>query len=316
MKRHIMIILAVVTAFLFLAACSGTSGAASNLKITAEELENEVQKTVRQYEAQGMQVSQEQKAELQQAVLTQMVERRLLLHEAEQSGIELDQEEFEAEFASIKTQFPNDEAFAAALSQRGYTEEMFKAEMAEIMQLQAFLEQEISSKITINEDDLKAFYKENPEYFAQNESVNASHILIQVDEDADEAEEAEAYGRMEDIASRVAAGEDFAELAKEYSEGPSAPRGGDLGSFQRGSMVQAFEDTAFALEPGGVSDIIRTEFGFHIIKVTDRNAGGTLEFEDARDAIETFLRQEKEQEAVAAYVQELKEKYTLETPES
>ena len=119
---------------------------------------------------------------------------------------------------------------------------------------------------------------------------------------------------MEEIAARVAAGEDFAELAREYSEGPSAPRGGDLGSFQRGSMVQIFEDTAFALEPGGVSDIIRTEFGFHIIKLTDRSEGGTLSFEDARDAIETYLRQEKEQEAVTAYVQELKEKYTVETP--
>ncbi|WP_319475320.1 peptidylprolyl isomerase [Marispirochaeta aestuarii] len=315
MKRYTLIIFSVLAAFVFLATCSGNGGASSSLKITADELDREVQKTVSQYEAQGMKVSEEQKAQLREAVLTQMVERKLLLHEAEKSGVELDQEKFETEFASIKTNFPTDEAFAQALSQRGYTEEMFKAEMAEIMTLQAFLEEEISSKIELGEEEMQAFYNENPEYFATEESVTASHILIEVNEDADEAEEAEAYGRMEEIAARVAAGEDFAELAREYSEGPSAPRGGDLGSFQRGSMVQVFEDTAFALEPGGVSDIIRTEFGFHIIKLTDRSEGGTLSFEDARDAIETYLRQEKEQEAVTAYVQELKEKYTVETPE-
>jgi peptidyl-prolyl cis-trans isomerase C len=314
MKRYAMIIFTVFMAVLFLTACSGESGS-SSLRISAAELDTEVQKTIRQYEAQGMQVSEEQKAQLREAVLNQMVERKLLLHEAAQSGIELDQEEFETEFASIKTNFPTDEAFTQALSQRGYTEEMFRAEMAEIMTLQAFLEEEISAKIELGEEEMQRFYNENPEYFATEASVSASHILIEVDEDADEAEEAEAYGRMEDIAARVAAGEDFAELAREYSEGPSAPRGGDLGSFQRGSMVQIFEDTAFALEPGGVSDIVRTEFGFHIIKVRDRSEGGTLTFEDARDAIETYLRQEKEQEAVAAYVQTLKEKYSVETPQ-
>ena len=310
-----MVIVSVLAAVLFFTACSGNGGSSSSLKITAKDLDLEVQKTISQYESQGMQVPEEQKAQLRDAVLTQMVERKLLLHEAEQSGIEVDKDEFEAQFSSLKSQFPNDEAFAEALSQRGYTEDMFKAEMAEIMTLQAFLEEEISSKIELSEEELQTFYKENPEYFATEESVNASHILIELDEDADKAAEADAYGRMEDLAARIADGEDFAELAREYSEGPSAPRGGDLGSFQRGSMVKAFEDAAFAMEPGEISDIIRTEFGLHLIQLTDRSEGGILSFDDAREAIETFLRQEKEQEAVSSYVQELKEKYTVETPE-
>ena len=107
MKRYTLIIFSVLAAFVFLAACSGNGGASSSLKITADELDREVQKTVSQYEAQGMKVSEEQKAQLREAVLTQMVERKLLLHEAQNSGVKLDQEKFETEFASIKTKLPH-----------------------------------------------------------------------------------------------------------------------------------------------------------------------------------------------------------------
>ena len=297
---------------LFFVSCSGGD---TNLTITEEELTTEVEKTLTQYAAQGNPVTDEQKAELRQAVLDQLVERKLLLAAADEEGIKLDGETIEAELEKIRGQFPDEGSFSEALSQRGYTVDSFKAEMSEIMRIQKFLEEVVAAAVTLSDEELKAFYDENTNYFETGGSVSASHILIEADQAASETERAAARAKIEEVARRVSAGGDFAELAREYSEGPSGPNGGDLGSFQRGKMVPAFEEAAFALEPGEVSDIVETQFGFHIIKVTDKSESGIMGFEESKEAIRGFLKQQKEQEAVVAYIDGLKEKYTVETPE-
>ena len=183
------------------------------------------------------------------------------------------------------------------------------------MLIQKFLEEEVASQVELSDEELQEFYNENPNYFETPESVSASHILIQLGEDASEADKAEALRKIEEVAAKVEAGEDFAELAKEFSEGPSAPDGGDLGSFQRGRMVPAFEEVAFNLEPGEVSGIVETQFGYHLIKVAEKTEAGTMDFEEAKEAIRGFLKQQKEQEAVTSYIENLKEEYTVEQPE-
>jgi peptidyl-prolyl cis-trans isomerase C len=110
------------------------------------------------------------------------------------------------------------------------------------------------------------------------------------------------------LQARLKKGEDFSELAKKSSDCPSAPRGGDLGFFPRGQMVPAFENSAFALKSGDVSDIIETQFGYHLIKVTDKKAPGTLTFDESKERIAQYLKQEKATDKVSKFIEELKSK--------
>ncbi len=306
---------AVAAVFMMIFLLGGCSSKeSSKLSISSEELDAEVNKTLTQYAAQGREVGDQEKAELRTAILNQMVERLVMFAEADSLGIEVDKDTLEKEYQSLVARFPSEEAFADALKQRGYTAELFKEEMAGILRIQKFLEETVSSKITIPEEEIRAYYEENPSYFDSPEKVTASHILIQVAQDADAAAKAEAMKKIEAVKAKADAGEDFAALAKEFSEGPSGPSGGDLGSFGRGEMVKPFEDAAFSMEIGEISGVVETQFGYHIIKLTGKTEPGTLAYDEAREAILGFLKKDKEQSAVADYVESLKEKYPVETP--
>jgi len=135
---------------------------------------------------------------------------------------------------------------------------------------------------------------------------------IKVDPQADELKRAEARKRIEEIHQKLQKGEDFATLAKAFSEGPSRAKGGELGYFKQGQMVKPFEETAFALRPGEVSDLVETRFGYHLIKVIERKPEATIAFEDVKDRLVHYLKQEKTQKEVSLYVQKLKEKAKVE----
>jgi peptidyl-prolyl cis-trans isomerase C len=125
--------------------------------------------------------------------------------------------------------------------------------------IRKLLDDQIGGKITVSEKESRAYYDSNLESFKKPEQVRASHILIKVDPGADEAKKAEARTKIESLQAKLKKGEDFGALAKEYSEGPSGPKGGDLGFFGRGQMVKPFEEAAFSMKPGqvsGDSDII------------------------------------------------------------
>lgn len=126
---------------------------------------------------------------------------------------------------------------------------------------------EILKSSPVQEEELKSYYKAHKEDFGMPEEVRARHILVLVDKAASAADKKKARGKIEDIMSKIKAGEDFVKLASEYSEDSgSKAKGGALGYFKRGKMVPEFEKAAFALKPGEVSDIVETKYGFHIIK--------------------------------------------------
>ena len=121
-----------------------------------------------------------------------------------------------------------------------------------------------------------------------------------------------ARKKIEKIQQKLQQGEDFAALAKEFSQGPSSFKGGDLGYFGRGQMVKSFEKAAFGLMPGDASDIIETRFGYHLIKVIERKPETLIAFEDIKDRLGQYLMQEKVRREVSSYVQKLKEKAKVE----
>jgi peptidyl-prolyl cis-trans isomerase C len=153
---------------------------------------------------------------------------------------------------------------------------------------------------------MRSFYEENPQYFEQPEQVAARHIILTTQGITDEAELAAKRAELEEIRQEIADGADFATVARERSEGPSASSGGDLGQFGRGQMVPEFEEAAFSLEPGELSGIVETQFGYHILQVTDRIPGRTESYEDAKENIRTFVTEQERNVAAQRYLGNLR----------
>lgn len=157
----------------------------------------------------------------------------------------------------------------------------------------------------VTAEEAKKFFDDNPQYFEQPEQIQASHILIKT-EGLDEAKKAEAKTKIEGLLKEVKAGKDFAELAKTNSDCPSKERGGDLGLFGRGQMVKPFEDAAFAMKVGDVSDVVETQFGYHIIKLTDHKEAKKYTFDEMKSKITDELNRQKVSQFWAGYSAEMK----------
>jgi peptidyl-prolyl cis-trans isomerase D len=163
--------------------------------------------------------------------------------------------------------------------------------------------QAIRSRTTIPATDVRRYYDQNIEQFSTPEQVKASHVLIKISETQDDAA---ARKSAEEVLAKAKAGADFAELAKQFSEDESnKATGGDLGFFGRGAMVKEFEDVAFSLEPGQMSEIVKTQFGYHVIKVTEKKAGETRPFEQVRAQIEDQLKWERAQQQAQQIAEEI-----------
>jgi peptidyl-prolyl cis-trans isomerase D len=147
-------------------------------------------------------------------------------------------------------------------------------------------------KVEIDEVEISEYYEAHPDQFENPKTVEARHILIKVGQDASDEEVAKAKERIEDILKKAREGQDFAELAKQYSEGPSKDKGGHLGSFRREAMVKPFADKAFSMQAGDISEPVRTRFGWHIIRVEKVNEASVTSLADAKDQIRKQLTDE------------------------
>jgi len=156
--------------------------------------------------------------------------------------------------------------------------------------------QDFQDQVSIGPDQVTAYYEAHPEEFETPEQVEASHILIPVDDTADEQAVETARQKALAVFQRAEEGEDFAKLAKETSQGPSAEDGGYLGKFDRNSMIQPFSDVAFTLKPGQVSEPVRTRFGWHVIKVANRFDAQVKTLDQVAEEIEIRLKQEEMQQ--------------------
>jgi len=150
-----------------------------------------------------------------------------------------------------------------------------------------------TDRVSLTEEDLRTYYDNNPDEFYTPKTVKARHILIKVDPQADEKSVEQARQKALEILKLAREGRDFAELAKQYSEGPTAANGGDLGVFRKDAMVKPFADQAFTMKAGDISEPVQTRFGWHIIKVEKVNEATTTSFEAARDEIRRKLTDER-----------------------
>lgn len=219
-------------------------------------------------------------------VLQQLIIEKLLFQEAARLGIMPSDDEINLQIERIKAQFGGDEqAFIQALDRYNIDEKRLRDEVA----LGAILQKLERQGVTVSEKEMQEYYETNKNDMTQ---IRARHILVDTEKEA------------ADLKSRIDAGEDFAELAKEYSKDGSAAQGGDLGFFGKGRMVQPFEDAAFALKVGEVSDPVKTQFGYHLIKVEERKVPT---FADVAPEIKEELTRQKartQQEVIASLLEE------------
>jgi peptidyl-prolyl cis-trans isomerase C len=290
----------------------GTLALVNGVAVTQAQRDLELKRVEKQAQMKGNSIPPSDLTRIKKELLETLINRELLYQESQKKGLVVQPAELDSEFEAIKTRFADQQGFKQALLDMNISEADFKEQVKRGLSIQKLLEQEIYAKIVVTDEESRSFYDNNPHFFEKPEQVRASHILIKVAEDADEEQKAAARQKIEEILIKVEAGEDFARLARTYSEGPSSTQGGDLGYFDRRKMVKPFADAAFRLQPGEVSPIVKTRFGYHIIKVVDRKPETKLAYDDIKPRLVESLKKKKMQEAIGAYVDRVKSSAAIE----
>jgi peptidyl-prolyl cis-trans isomerase C len=261
----------------------------------------------------GAPVPPERRNEIYRGLLDQLVRQQLLKQEVAARKVTVADADVDKRMAEIRGQFPSEDVFKQMLATQQMSADKFRADQREDLAITKMVTEALKDKVAVTPDQVNEFYKNNPDRFKQGERVRASHILVAVPQNADAAAKAKARAKAEGLLKKVKAGEDFAALAKQNSEDPgSAIQGGDLGYFQPGQMVGPFNDVAFKLAPGAVSDLVETQFGFHIIKVVDKQVARTVPLDDVRAQLTQFLENQNRQRETAAFVDGLRAKGKIE----
>lgn len=283
-------------------------------RVNGEDVKKaEFERMIKTIEARaGQQIPAERRDELLRGALDQLVVYKLLSQESRNRGIKVDNTEIDTKVEGLRKQFPNPEAFNKALAERGMTLEGLKHDALVDLSVTKLMEAEVANEPAPTDQDAKDFYEKNPDRFKQGEKVRASHILVKVDQKATPAVKQKARTEIDAVLKQAKSGADFAKLAQEHSQDGSAAQGGDLNYFTREQMVPEFSKVAFELKPGQVSDVVETQFGYHIIKVTDHQAASTVPFEQVNARIKQYLGEQKKAQHADTFIAGLKKKSKIE----
>jgi peptidyl-prolyl cis-trans isomerase C len=274
----------------------------------------DLESAVKGLEAQaGAAVPADQRDRIFRGVLNDLISYRLLLQEAKARKVAVPDADVDAQIAQVRSQFQNDAQFQQALAAQKVTLETMRQNARSAIAVEKLLQTALGEKSAATPEAVADFYMKNLEKFKQAERVRASHILITVPQNADATTKQMARAKAEALLKDLKSGKDFATAARESSQDPgSAANGGDLGFFPQGQMVPAFDQAAFALKPGEMSELIETPFGFHIIKVAEKQPAKTVPLAEAKGQIEQYLLGQNRRTQTEAFVNELKAKAKIE----
>jgi len=267
-------------------------------RIETADIEAEADRLRPQYESYVQGSPDSGPKQLREWARENLIERALFRQAAREMNFKIPR-------ADVDNAYEDEKDHAGAMS-----EAELKAEIELRMRVERLIAENNAKVPKPAEQDLKDFYAEHAEEMIVPEQVRASHIVKHVDASTDKQA---AFEAILEIKMRLDAGEAFEALATEHSDCPDSA--GDLGWFPRGQMVQEFEEVVFAMEPGQVSDIFLTQFGYHIARVDDRRAAEPLPFEDVGDRIAEELLQQKQTTAAEEFIDALKAKATIEDVE-
>lgn len=287
------------------AASSGKEAASVNGKpISKSQYERDLSVFQKRAAQEGRQLSDADLTTVKNRILENLIDAEVLYQQSQKEGVKVDDQAINEQIETIKKRFSDEAAYKKALEGMDVSE--IRAQIQRGLAINQLLDTNVRQKITVTEEESKKFYNNNPNLFKQPEQVKASHILIKVAPDAEESKKIQARKKIETVQKKVRQGEDFGLLAKANSEGPTAQRDGDLGYFHRGRMAKPFEDAAFALNVGEVSGIVETQFGYHLIKVTDKKPARTIPYKEVQPRLEQHLKKEKGKTEIQGYIENLK----------
>jgi peptidyl-prolyl cis-trans isomerase C len=281
--------------------------------IPEEAIQFELERLVRFYTENG--ITEEQiKGQLPLLVersTEQAIGTKLLMDEAVRRNAAIAEEAVEEQFAKVVEQVGGADAFRQALAQQRIDEAAFREQLKQGARVDLLIREAVKGVSDPTEDQIKAYYEEHKEDFERGERVLAQHILVTPD-GTEDASKADARRKIDAIRERVASGADFSDEAAAHSMCPSGSEGGSLGWFSRGMMVPEFDQAVFAMKVGDVSDIVETQFGYHLIFKTDHEEPAAASYDEARSKVLELLRHSKRGEAVTAYVESLKQDAVIE----
>lgn len=247
----------------------------------------------------------EQLPELRKKAVDQAIGAKLLFQEAERRKIAVPDADIDSSVFGMARQLGGMDKLRAQLKRQGLTESVFREQIRRGRRVDMLVAQITADVGEPTEEECREYFEEHRSEYEKAERVLAQHILITPKDSSPEAKKA-AREKLEEIRARVKAGADFGDEASAHSDCPSGKNGGSLGWFSRGMMVKEFENAAFDMAVGDVSDIIETQFGFHIIYKTDHEAPAEAEFSDAADSIRDLLLHSRRGDAISEFVSELR----------
>lgn len=267
-------------------------------KITARQVQDELAKRIEVMKKRmpaGQEMPEAQVNQMHMRLTDSLVDQVLIEQMAKEADISVTDEQIMDQIKEIAAQKNQsmEEVEKEITTQYGMTMEDLKGQIRMQMLVKELVDKK--AEVTVTEADAQKFYDENPQYFENKEEVQASHILCGKRGITQEEYPAELE-KINAAKARLDAGEAFEDVAKDVSTCPSSAKGGDLGFFGKGQMDPAFEKTAFELEVGQTSDIVKTSFGYHIIKVTDKKAAGKTPFAEVQEKITEFLENSQKKE--------------------
>ncbi len=243
-----------------------------------------------------------QRVEVTKVIIDQIVAQRLILQEAKNRNLTASDKDIEEQIAAIKQRFPSESEFNTALARNGLT----LAGLRDVITMQLTQRRLLAevAKPTVTDDEVRRQFEENRTLYDSPAQIKASHILLRV---ADKSQESVAAAKVKIIQARLAQGAKFEELAAQYSEDPgSATKGGDLGFVSKGTLVKEFEQAAWALRPGEISKPVRSQFGIHIIRVSEIRAAEKATYEKAGPEIREQLLASKREKAFGSWLDEIR----------
>lgn len=296
------------------AASPALAARVNGIEITRAEVDAQIQNVLAQFQGQ---LPPEQLEPIRQQVaenvMEQLITKALLDQQVKAENIEIGEAEVEEAIANIRRQIPPGASLEQQLEMMGITVQEMRDQIQEGLAIEKLLESKVAADVEPSEEEITAFYEEHREtYFTRPESAQASHILLDTREAADDAARQAIREKLEGIRTAILEGADFAEKAGEHSSCPSGQQGGSLGEFGRGQMVPAFEEAAFSQELDKVGPVIETQFGYHIVLVTARSEAGEISLEETRDDIAQYLGNQKREQAVEDYITQLRENAEVE----
>jgi peptidyl-prolyl cis-trans isomerase C len=297
-------------------AVQGKAATVNGTAISQDQFDNALSYQKEIASLQGMSITDEQMAELKYDLLQSLIGTELLYQESQKSGIKVEEKEIDETFQSNKQKanFKTDAEFEEALKKSKKSTASYRAEIKQGLAIDHFVKSKFTEKTSVSDAEAKKYYSDNPSYFQQPAQVRISHIMIGVASSADQTKKDEAKKKIEQVLKRLKAGEDFAAVAKETSEDANSKNnGGDLNFFSKGQLPQAIETAAFALKTGEISDVVNSDSGYHILKVTDKKDSTKIGYEEVKNDIISSLKNSKVSSAVNKYITVLKNKSTIMT---